>query len=493
MLNFNVTIAGGRKMALRFHSEKNRIVADIIPFFDNGYYHVYYLKGFTEGVGWSRHQTPWAHIRSKDLINWDNLPNALETGLQREQDGGACFTGSVFRQGEQIHIFYTGFNPGSTQGREQIMHAVSEDGIHFRKNEKNPVLMLETPYYGAGEDFRDPFVLWNEEELCYWMLFTAGDRRPLSGVRRGVIGLAVSKDLQKWSFRPPLYAPNNYPSLECPDLFRIGDWWYLLFSQFGRTEYRKSSTPTGPWELPQYPHFDAGDYFFYAAKTMSDGDKRFLLGWCGELAGNKDANQALWGGSFVTPRELVQKENGELELKCPEAFLQLFTGMENEEYNQLRQILGQWAFSENTAVSHNDIGFASCLMDERLANASVKMTIAVPRHYGRVGVLLRSSDNHSHCYTVTIDLGIRMLSLERYYSVEAFHGSTLSGPRVICTRTLPEQIDESLELILFLKDDIVEVFIAGVTLTAPLKDIKEGRFGLFTSDTRATFSDISIR
>ncbi|WP_167859244.1 glycoside hydrolase family 32 protein [Paenibacillus cymbidii] len=467
-------------------------MADIIPFYDTGYYHAFYLKGFADGSGWSRHHTPWAHIRSRDLSAWEELPDALATGTQDAPDGGACFTGSVIRRGERIHIFYTGFSPGHPAGREQIMHAVSEDGIRFRKNEANPVLRLDDSYYGAGEDFRDPYVFWNEEEGCYWMLFTAGERRPLCGVRRGVIGLAVSADMERWEFRPPLYAPRKYPSLECPDLFRIGDWWYLLFSQFGRTEYRMARSPHGPWQTPASPHFDAGDYFFYAAKTVFDGNRRFLLGWCGELAGGRDAASALWGGTFVTPRELRQRADGTLTLECPEIFLSPFNSSGIVRYNQFRQVTGEWTFADGAAEVAAADGFVSCFVGEESADVSVRLTIEVPDDRGSAGIVLRSSDDHADCYTVSLHWGTRTLALARSKSVDAFHGPALHGPRLLCARELPERPDGPVRLTAFLRDGILEVFVAGVTLTAPLQDIRAGRFGLFASETPASFADVRL-
>jgi fructokinase len=83
----------------------------------------------------------------------------------------------------------------------------------------------------GAQDWRDPFVLWNEAAGEYWMLLAARTRSPHS--RGGCVGLCVSRDLKHWEARPPVYASNLYLSaLECPDLFRIGDWWYLVYSTY---------------------------------------------------------------------------------------------------------------------------------------------------------------------------------------------------------------------------------------------------------------------
>jgi beta-fructofuranosidase len=53
------------------------------------------------------------------------------------------------------------------------------------------------------------------------MVFFANDAKTGQGVQ----GLAVSKDLKQWEFQPSLPGAGGQ---ECPDLFRIGDTWYLI-------------------------------------------------------------------------------------------------------------------------------------------------------------------------------------------------------------------------------------------------------------------------
>ncbi|QTH42560.1 family 43 glycosylhydrolase [Cohnella sp. LGH] len=476
-------------MALRYMPEPGRMVADLIPFYDEGYYHAYYLKGFQEGTGWARHHTPWAHLRSKDLMAWEELPNALETGTQAEPDGGACFTGSVYREGETVHIFYTGFSPGHPDGREQIMHATSSDGIAFAKNPANPILRVGSEHYGYDEDFRDPFVFRNEEEGRYWMLFTAGCRHPVNGNRRGVIGLAVSDDLRNWRFEAPIYAPDAYPSLECPDLFRMGDTWYLLFSQFGRTEYRMADSPYGPWTRPANPYFDAGDYFFYAAKSCFDGADRYLFGWCGDLAEGKDAPRAMWGGTFVTPRKIVRAENGELRLACPDIYASSVTKSHHLDYNECIALCGEWNEEPNGSIaSLRETGFAALVQKEAKEHISLRLTVSKEERTGTAGIVLRASDRLDNAYLLGLDYGAGTLRLERYRAVRAFHGSALDGERILCERPVPGLAAGDTDLLVFLQDNILEVFVNGVTMTVPLRDIRGGGLGLYTSDGSALFT-----
>jgi beta-fructofuranosidase len=479
-------------MSLRYRSDNNRMVADIIPFFDNDYYHVFYLKGHSDQTGWSRHQTPWGHLRSNNLKDWEQLPEAIFPGAINEPDGGACFTGSVIRKDEVINIFYTGFNPGLPSGREQIMLASSRDGINFVKYAMNPILLPDNIIYGYDEDFRDPYVFWNEEEQCYWMLFTSGEMNPVCGVRRGVIGLAVSNDLMTWNFKEPIYAPKKYPSMECPDLFRIGDWWYLLFSQFGRTEYRKSRSLFGPWETPSSPYFDVGNYFFYAAKTFFDGSRRFLLGWCGDLANNQDSSSALWGGALVTPREVHQVKNGDLILLCPEEFNQELTQQIQEQ--SLYIVSGEWDWNSPTLCSKSKYGFSSILHTDKTGiSLSLKFRLIFESSFGQAGFVIRSMKDLSSCYIIGIDFGLTTMFIEKQQSISVFHGSALKHPIKICERDLPFLRDLPIDFLVFLNDDILEVFVQGITFTVPLADVHEGMFGFFTCDNDARFENITFQ
>ena len=50
---------------------------------------------------------------------------------------------------------------------------------------------------------------------------------------KGLTLVARSKDLNKWVLdREPFYYPHSYFTHECPDYFKMGDWYYLLFSEF---------------------------------------------------------------------------------------------------------------------------------------------------------------------------------------------------------------------------------------------------------------------
>ena len=216
---------------------RGRFIGDMIPFFWEGKYHLFYLPR-AEG-----HRHPWGHIVSSDLVHWEELPDALQPGPPGAPDAVGCWTGSVIEHQGTFHIFYTGWNPESRYP-QTICHATSQDLINWEKDLENPILVPDERWY-ERQDFRDPFVLYNPDAGEFWMLICARDRR-VPFARRGCIAVAASPDLERWEIRQPLWSGSVCWAAECPDMFRLDKRWYLVYSH-GTTRYRLAESPTGPW------------------------------------------------------------------------------------------------------------------------------------------------------------------------------------------------------------------------------------------------------
>ena len=66
-------------------------------------------------------------------------------------------------------------------------------------------------------------------------------------LRGGCIALCKSKDLKQWTYEKPFYAPGMYITMECPEIFKMGNYWYLVFSTFSDQfiEFQKVQTDHG--------------------------------------------------------------------------------------------------------------------------------------------------------------------------------------------------------------------------------------------------------
>jgi sucrose-6-phosphate hydrolase SacC (GH32 family) len=268
------------------------VLADTIPFYWKGAYHIFYLRG---NIG----KVPWEHIVSTDLVHWKELPTALvPDGNPNGPDGEHMYTGSVYEWNGTFHIFYTGWNPRNPAGREFIMHATSPDLIKWTKHPKDIIAPDGIQYANHKDrDFRDAFVFWNDESKEHWMILCA------NSLHGGGPGVAISKDLKQWSQAPALKAPNQ----ECPDLFKIDDTWYLL----GGNTYSFSKDLRGEFKAPPVQNvIDRPGV--YAGKRMFDGRRHIWTGWVWDSNTGHDGGGAIWGGTQCLPRELYAGPDGQL-------------------------------------------------------------------------------------------------------------------------------------------------------------------------------------
>ncbi len=290
-------------------------VGDPMPVSIDGQMHLFYLSDGPTG-GEAFH--PWHLATTQDFIHYVDQGEALAVVQDRGSREFALGTGSVIQVGDTYHAYYTGYNR-TLNPFEAILHATSKDLIHWTKH---PEHTFTAPSGYERNDFRDPHVIRMEEKGEYWMLVTARTRG------RGVIAKLVSKDLVKWEDGGILFANDSYArdgNLECPTLFKIGEYWYLSFSDqwpTRRTQYRMSRRIDGPYEKPKHYALDGAG--FYAGKVAQHAGQHYVVGWVGRKELLKDSGDYVWGGNLVVHR-LSQQADGSLSVQVPESIRSLFS------------------------------------------------------------------------------------------------------------------------------------------------------------------------
>jgi beta-fructofuranosidase len=293
-------------------------VGDVIPFFDEGVYHLFCLAPPAGALFFpERLRTSWRHLRSTDLLSWEELPVALEPGEDGTADHDGVWTGSVIRAHDGYHIFYTGHSRQQPNG-QSVCHATSEDCVVWHKDPGNPISTPDRERF-LGQDWRDPFVFWNEVEACYWMLLSTR-ATALPAPSRGAVTLCTSPDLKAWS-RPEILCDTFLTHCpECPEIFQLGDRWVLAYSRFSdrpRTVYRFAVSPRGPWRAFNADGLDGPNW--YAAKSLSDGSgRRLAFGWVPDRnpEPTPETGEWLWGGGLAIPRE-ISLAGDELAVRLP--------------------------------------------------------------------------------------------------------------------------------------------------------------------------------
>lgn len=216
----------------------------------------------------------WGHAVSVDLVHWQQVDTALYPDQPYENDGG-CFSGSALEADGQLHLFYTAVS--HRFGQAQAC-AVSSDGLHFAKHPENPIIP-RSPYcdsQGKNADFRDPKVFRAFGK--YYMVVGACRET------EGQVLLYQSEDLRSWHFLTVAYASDAWGgTLECPDLFPLGDKWVLMFSAMKPTVASTvfiTGTFDGKTFIPEAESYCEFGPDFYAPQTFCDPlGRRILIGW----------------------------------------------------------------------------------------------------------------------------------------------------------------------------------------------------------------------
>lgn len=114
-------------------------------------------------------QMHWGHMSSRDLVSWEDMPDALWPELQTADAGfdmKGIWSGHVITDGGKAFAFYTSVNHGERLAASNpgVSMAVSEDAElrHWRK--LGPVLNTQ-----GVRDFRDPF-LWKQGDTWHMVV-----------------------------------------------------------------------------------------------------------------------------------------------------------------------------------------------------------------------------------------------------------------------------------------------------------------------------------
>lgn len=444
-------------------AEEKGALADVIPFFEDGTYHLFYLYDhrnpakYGDGISWYR-------VCTEDFIKFDDKGMAISAGSRTDLDHCA-YTGGIIKFNGLYHIFYTGHNvyiKDKDYQNECIMHAVSEDLSKWTKLPDDTFFAPEG--YCAG-DFRDPFVYYDSFSHSFKMLICA---RPREGaaIRKGELIRMTSDDLKLWNFEKKFYAPHAFHTHECPDMFRIGDWWYLIFSEYSddyTTKYRMSHSSEGPWICPADDSFDGRAY--YAAKTVSDGNDRFLFGWIPTRHENSDRLPWMWGGNLAV-HKIVQHADGTLGVALPESIRNAF--------------VKHASFPSFSLYNKYDCG--EKILCERMDDC-FSLSFNVHTHTGcnRFGITLNKSQSDDKSFAFVFDMNNRTVEVG---TRPAFPAGEYDNYHM--SRPLPE--GNTFDVTLIADNDIYVIYIGGeIALSSRCCNTPGKEIGIFSE-----FSDIDV-
>ena len=372
---------------------------DPMPFYDQkaGEFKVLYLQEYENNPTYTFH--PFWAVSTKDGASYEALGEVLPTGTSQYEADAALGTGCcVYNEKEGLYyIYYTGHT-----SKEVVMRATSPD---FKTWTKDKNWMLKGNDYGYSEiDFRDPQIFVAEDGL-YHMVISSNLK----------FAEFTSSDLKNWSHL------GQFPMiwdrmLECPDIFKMGDYWYLVYSEGYRAswsrkvKYMMSTTyeglkacfndPGANW--PKDGHEGVLDSrAFYAGKTASNGTDRYIWGWCPYRTGATihEKNVAVgaggepnWSGALVC-HKVIQHADGTLTLGEVPAMAAKFSKAQDVK------VMESQGYSNGTLT-----GDGAYVLYNRLGNHNhISMTVKTSNNWDKFGIsLVRGSDSEKY-YTMVVN------------------------------------------------------------------------------------------
>ena len=457
-------------------------VGDIIPVAHGGELWLFYLHELRESP---KPGTSWALVRTQDFVAFSDNGVSLPHGSESEPDFNA-YTGSVVTDEVGVHhLFYTAQNPRrlGVDGLplQLIAHATSGDGMRRWVKHPEHTFGASTGYETA--DFRDPFVFRDEQSAIWRMLVAARhDSGPLR--RRGVIAQLTSTDLVHWEPAAPFWDPRRYVMHECPEVFRIGEWWYLVYSEFSDafvTRYRMARSLEGPWLAPGRDTVDGRA--FYAAKSTDLNGRRIFAGWIATREGGTDDGAWEWAGT-MSLLEARQNPDGSLAFAPPDELVGSFTDEVDFDL-------------EPGGLAAVD-GYACVVSDASLPRQCyVRAELDIDPGTTETGLLLRTSPDGDHGYVVRLEPTRGRLVLDRWPRASTGDAQwQLSGdvPHFLELERPADLTGPAHILEILLEDDIAVVVLdRQVCLSTRLYDHTHDRLGIFVGDGTAKLRELTVR
>lgn len=378
-------------------------VGDPMPFYDPVAqdFKILYLQEYRPNQEATYH--PIWGLSTTDAASYTSLGELIPTGTAAEADAALGTGSTIYNESE--NLYYT-FYTGHTASREVVMMATSSD---FKKWTKSRTFYLQGDDYGySAKDFRDPFIFRGDDGIYHMLVST------MQGTK-GTLAEFISSDLKSWEHTGVFMTMMWDRFYECPDVFKMGDWWYLVYSEklaaIRKVQYFKGRTLE---ELKAATANDAGIWpdghegfldsrAFYAGKTASDGTNRYIWGWCPTREGNDNTNigaapnEPQWAGNLVAHR-IIQHEDGTLTLGAVEGI--------NQKYAS-DSTLKEMAESENGVSGSNGTytltGDAYVLFNRLNVHNKISFTVKTSGDDDRFGFsFVRGTDSKKY-YSVIVN------------------------------------------------------------------------------------------
>ncbi len=466
-------------------------VGDVIPFAKDDRVYIFFLNDRRDP---SKAGTSWDLYTTKDFASYEYHGVSLPHGRAADQDLNA-YTGSVVESDGIAHVFYTGVNPeylarGTGEPAQVVMHATSVDGMQTWTKHFDHSFGAAAGY--KASDWRDPFVFRPDPNGPWHMLLAArSDSGPAR--RDGLIAQCVSDDLVSWKVVDPFWSPHLYITHECPEVFSIGEWWYLVYSEFSErfaTRYRMSRSPFGPWTVPVQDSIDGRA--FYAAKSVEHRGARYFAGWIPTREGDTDDGPWQWAGDLAV-HEAVQSSDGTLDFRMPS---QLRASFPRRSTPKFRGVLGDWRSTEAGWQVAVPDSYGVIVADDVPDQCLIELNIDISAGTVHCGLILRSSADGEEGYVVRLEPRVGRMVFDRWPRKRTGRGQwQISGDiSHLVELERPIEIAPGRHRMSVLLDGTACVAYLDdkIAMSSRMYDRRGGALGQLVAEGAAAFTDVSV-
>ncbi len=320
------------------------------PFYYKGRYHVFYQHN-PSGPYWS--QIRWGHIVSDDMVHWQYVKDAVvpTAGICPEGvwTGGAC----IGPDGTPWLAITAGTNTSAWSGQNvAFAHASDPDDpmlADWVLEDKVVITQPSDNSQGERDQFRDPFVWYDDETGTYYMLVSTSV--PGEG---GSANIYTSFDMREWEYQGYLFecdyklypeqgahwecvvmlpistkdgSATKYILFDCPQYTVDGyvvDCYYWI-GTFDKAKCRFIADDPKPrlFDMGRGVFTGQNGYCYRTEEDMENG-KKYDQGRTvvyaiaqGKDAGTKQNYSAGWAHNFAIPLELWLSDDGRDVVRAP--------------------------------------------------------------------------------------------------------------------------------------------------------------------------------
>jgi len=282
--------------------------------YHKGLYHLFYQ--FDPIVDGKRSARCWGHAVSKDLVRWEDWPVAIWPDSQYDRNG--VYSGNMVIDDNGVP---TALYTGNVSGHKECygMLARSYDGMLTWEKK----MVMDTPPY-PGSPVHWDAQIWKDGKTWYQLIGGTKDGK-------GAALLWTSPDLERWTYRKPIYTgePGNF--WELPYLVPLGEKYVLMVGAGGNPywigSYDKNTMTFIP-DSPRHRSADPGDYYAFNPHMVDDkgpgGSQRRLMHAWVRNPPSPTRNVPWWQGVHSIPRVITLGDERLLQDPIPE--LQVLRG-----------------------------------------------------------------------------------------------------------------------------------------------------------------------